>query len=59
MSNNELFTKAVKAIDDYNKAVEMGFPQGYINKLDSKIGHYLSEIGSRGLTEAFNDYADI
>lgn len=59
MSNNELFTKAVKAIDDYNKAVEMNFPQGYINKLGRKIDHYLAEIGNRGFTEAFEDYADI
>ncbi len=34
MNKTKLFNNAIKAIDNYNKAVEMDFPQSYIDLLD-------------------------
>lgn len=53
----ELFESTLKAMDDYTKAVEMGFPMQYINRLDEKQKSLYEKIKSLGLLEEFEDYA--
>jgi len=56
MNKQELFTKAIKAIDNYNKAVEMNFPQSYIAILDKRIDDAIEEIKKHGL---YNEFAEL
>lgn len=56
MNKQEVFAKAMKAIDNYDKAVEMNFPQSYIDTLDKRIDDALEEIKKHGL---YNEFADI
>lgn len=59
MSMTELFSKDAKAIDEYNAAVGMDFPQNFINQLDRKMETYLEEIENRGLTADFEEFSNI
>ena len=59
MNKQELFTKAIKAIDNYSKAVEMDFPQSYIDTLDKRIDNALEEIKKHGFYDEFAELAGI
>ena len=56
MNKKELFTKAVKAMDDYAKAVDMELPE-YENYFDAVMRELLAEIKSNGWDNEFDDFA--
>ncbi len=56
MNKQELFKKTVKAMDNYNKALEMGFEE-FENYFDTIIDELYQKIEQRGLIEEFEDYA--
>lgn len=53
----ELYPAATAAIDKYNKAVGMGFPDSYIEGLEFNMNYLLKKIESAGLIEEFTEYA--
>ena len=55
MNKQELFEKAVKAMDKYTKAVEMGLTD-FENYYDSISKELYREIKKRDLEEEFDDY---
>ncbi len=59
MNKTKLFNNAIKAIDNYNKAVEMDFPQSYIDLLDKRIDNALEEIKKHGFYDEFAELAGI
>lgn len=56
MNKQELFSKTVNAMDNYNKALEIGFAE-FENYYNRVINELYQEIDKRGLTEEFNDYS--
>ena len=56
MKKQELFVKAVNAMDNYKKAVEMGL-QDFANYYDSKMRELCEEIKAKGWGREFEDYA--
>lgn len=56
MNKKELFTKAVKAMDDYAEAVDMELPE-YENYFDAVMRELLAEIKSNGWDNEFDDFA--
>lgn len=55
MKKKELFEKAVKAMDNYTKAVEMGLTD-FENYYDSISKKLYRKIKEGGLEEEFDDY---
>lgn len=56
MEKQELFEKAVAAMDNYTKAVEMGL-QDFANYYDSKMRELCEKIKAKGWGREFEDYA--
>lgn len=56
MKKQELFEKAVKAMDNYTKAVEMGLSD-FANYYHSQMKTLCNEIRHRGLKQEFDDFA--
>lgn len=56
MKKQELFVKAVAAMDNYTRAVEMGL-QDFANYYDSKMQELCEEIQAKGLSREFEEYA--
>lgn len=56
MKNQELFEKAVNAMDNYTRAVEMGL-QDFANYYDCRMRELLGEIKAKGLSREFEEYA--
>ena len=59
MNKQELFSKAIKAIDSYNKSVEMDFPQSYVDILDKRIDDALEEIKKHDFYTEFAEFIGI
>lgn len=57
MEQKELFTKTVQAAEKLNKAISLAFPSYIIDKLDADLTKLWAEIESRGLVEAFAEFA--
>lgn len=56
MKKQELFEKAVAAMDNYTKAVEMGLLD-FANYFDCKRRELCEEIKAKGLSREFEEYA--
>lgn len=56
MKNQELFEKAVAAMDNYTRAVEMGLTD-FANYFDCKRRELCKEIKAKGLSREFEEYA--
>lgn len=56
MKKQELFEKAIKAMDNYSKAVEMELDD-FANYYYCQMRKLLQEIKSRGLKQEFDDFA--
>lgn len=52
----EIFEKAVTAMDRYTKALEMGFPENFIDDCDVEMSKNLQEIKAAGLMEKFMEF---
>lgn len=52
----EIFKRAVIAMDRYTKALEMGFPEKFIDDCDDEMSKDLQEIKEAGLMEKFMDF---
>ncbi len=62
MKNNAkeaLFERAAKALDDYQIAIDMGFPDYYIQKLRTKYHRLLKSIDKLGCAAEFREFAFI
>lgn len=57
MEKNELFTRTVNAVDKLNKAISMGFPGYYVDKLDAELDALWRELEKLGLVDEFADFA--
>lgn len=60
MKNNTkeaLFERAAKTLDDYQTAIDMGFPNYYIQKLRTKYHRLLKSIDKLGCTAEYREYA--
>ena len=57
MEQKELFNKTVQAAEKLNKAINLAFPGYIIDELDANLAKLWTEIESRGLVEAFAEYA--
>ena len=55
MSKQELFSKAIKAADNYSKAIENDMLD-FANYFDAKGKELYQEIKRRGLEEEYSDY---
>lgn len=53
----ELYPAATAAIDKYNKAVGMGFPEYYIARLELNMNYLLKQIEDAGAMADFTEYA--
>lgn len=53
----ELYPAAVAAIDKYNKAIGMAFPNAEIEKYHAEMVEMLAKIDSMGLSDEFAEYA--
>ena len=56
MEKQELFEKAVKAMDNYVKAIEMELFD-FANYFNENMREYLAEIKQRGLENEFSEYS--
>lgn len=56
MKKQELFEKAVNAMDNYTKAVEMGLSD-FANYYDCKTKELYGEINAKGLCREFEEFA--
>lgn len=56
MKKNEFFQKAVTAMDNYTRAIEMEASY-FENYYYCKMREYLAEIRARGWAEEFDDFA--
>ena len=54
-----LYIKTVEAMDKYNKALAMGFPESFLNELDETISAFLEFIEANGKMNEFRDFAGI
>lgn len=54
---DEVYPAAVAAMDRYNKAIGMEFPESYIEGLEFNMNYLLKKIESAGLMEEFTEYA--
>lgn len=52
----EIFARAVIAMDRYSKALEMGFPENFIDKCDDEMSRNLQEIKAAALMEKFMEF---
>lgn len=62
MKNNAkeaLFERAAKTLDDYQTAIDMGFPNYYIQKLRTQYYRLLKSIDKLGCTAEFREFAFI
>lgn len=55
MSKQELFEALVRAMDNYNKALEVGMSE-FENYYNNRIEELYQEVENKGLTEEFEDY---
>lgn len=55
MEKQKLFEKAVAAMDNYTKAVEMGL-QDFANYYDCKMRELCEEIKAKGLSREFEEF---
>ena len=53
----ELYPAAVEAMDRYNKAIGMGFPESYIEGLEFNMNNLLKKIEGAGVLDDFIEYA--
>lgn len=53
---NKLFETAVNAMDNYNKAIEMGL-EDFANYYYCRMHELIQEIKTKGLQQEFNDFA--
>ena len=51
-----LFVKTLKATLRLKKAIDLGFPVSYIDKLDAQFGNYIDQIENRNLMDEFADF---
>lgn len=56
MKKQELFEKAIKAMDNYTRAVEMDL-DNFANYYNSQMKTLCNEIRRRGLEQEFDDFA--
>lgn len=57
MDKHIIFIKTLKAMLRLKKAISLGFPPSYVDKLDAQLGEYLDELESRNLMDEFADFA--
>lgn len=51
-----LFVNALKAMLRLKKAIDLGFPASYIDKLDAQFGKHIDQIENRNLMDQFADF---
>ncbi len=56
MNKQELFERAIKAMDNYTKSVEMGLSD-FANYYDCQTKKLCKEIKRKGLAEEFEEFA--
>lgn len=57
MRKNELFERTIKALRRLNKAIALGFPASYIDKLDADFDVLWQELEKLGWVDEFADFA--
>lgn len=56
MENERLYCQTVRAMLKLKKAINLGFPADYIDKLDKQVSVYFEKLKKLGLMDAFADY---
>ena len=51
------FDNAMKTMDKYIKAIEMGFPDNYVEKIETDMDKWLNVISMLDLSDEFADFA--
>lgn len=52
----DMFGRAVEAMDRYTKAMEMWFPEEFVNACDDEMMKDLQEIQATGLMDKFYEF---